>query len=128
MVLMMLQKLRMNKQFQPCPVDSEDELFPNGIFIFNISSMTEFMNANQPLFPKELILIKELDNWNKGTFHEETVNSADLSRPIILAEISPKRFSLIRGHYRIEKANRLGVRYWNEKIKNLQEWVSQNAI
>lgn len=151
MILMMLEKLRIKKQFIPCPVDSEDELFPNGIFIFNISKMTEFINANQPLFPKELVSIKDLDNWNEGTLNEEAVNCADLSRPIILAEISPKRLSLIDGHHRLEKANRLGaqtlpafkisskfhtqflttqkgyeayIRYWNEKIKNLQNEVS----
>ena len=93
MVLMTLRKLRIKKQFKPCPVNSEDEIFPNGIFIFNISKMTEFINANQPLFPKELISIKDLDNWNKGILNEETINCADLSRPIILAEISPGRLS-----------------------------------
>jgi hypothetical protein len=41
--------------------------------------------------------------------NEETVNCADLSRPIILAEISPRRLSLIDGHHRLEKANRLGI-------------------
>lgn len=148
MVLMMIQKLRINKKFKPCPVDSEDELFPNGIFLFNISKMTEFINANQALFPIELISSKDLDNWNKGTLDEETIKCADLSRPIILAEISPRRLNLIDGHHRLEKANRLGVqtlpafkisskfhtqflttqngyeayvRYWNEKIKNLQD-------
>ena len=59
-------KLKLNKKFQPFPVDAGDELFPNGI-------------------------------------------TANLSAPIILAEIAPGRFNIIDGNHRAERAHREGV-------------------
>ena len=32
-------KLKTNRRFTPCPIDDEDELYPNGIFVFNITKM-----------------------------------------------------------------------------------------
>jgi len=38
--------------------------------------------------------------------NELTVLNADLSRPVILAEIAPGRYNLIDGHHRVAKARR----------------------
>lgn len=32
--------LRLDKTFQPCPAEPDDELYPNGIFEFNINELT----------------------------------------------------------------------------------------
>lgn len=39
------------------------------------------------------------------------VDSADISRPVILAEIAPGRYNLIDGHHRMEKARRAGLEH-----------------
>ena len=43
----MMQPLRADPSFTPCPVVHDDELFPNGIFVFNISRMLEYLE-NRP--------------------------------------------------------------------------------
>jgi len=32
-----------NRCFNACPVDEEDELYQNGIFVFNITKLVEFI-------------------------------------------------------------------------------------
>ena len=39
----MIQPLRADPRFNPCPVDVGDELFPNGIFVFNVSKILEHL-------------------------------------------------------------------------------------
>ena len=37
------------------------------------------------------------------------MDSVEISRPVILAEISPGRYNLIDGNHRMEKARRMGM-------------------
>ena len=41
--------------------------------------------------------------------NESHVDSVDLSRPMVLAEISPGQYNLIDGHHRVETARRHGL-------------------
>jgi hypothetical protein len=41
----MIQPLRADPSFSPCQVDDVDELFPNGIFVFNVSKILEYWNG-----------------------------------------------------------------------------------
>lgn len=101
-------RLKYNDKFVPCHADSGDEIFSNGVFEFNISKLTEYLlsdTSNVPLlqvpthrFPAELSSINES--------HLEFVT---LENPVIIAEIAPKRYNLIDGHHRMEKARRAGV-------------------
>ena len=141
--------LTKNKNFKPCSVDDGDEIYPNGIFEFNITKMMAFIQQNKSAVVQENIEVKSCrtDFPNKN-LNESTVESANLSNPVILAEISPQRYNLIDGHHRIEKALRLGVKripayklaapqhihfltslkayssyvdYWNTKVKEQME-------
>lgn len=137
------EKLKVGNKFIPCPIDNGDELFPNGIFLFNITKMLEYIKLN----PDDI----ELVEINVGDFtqsfssiDESHIDSVDVSKLVILAEISPGRFNLIDGNHRMEKARRLGINsifayklyvlqhlrfltkqkaykayieYWNEKLK-----------
>ena len=74
------------------------------------------------------------------------MDSVELGRPVILAEITPGRYNLIDGNHRMEKAHRLGIKsipgyrlnvdqhvrfltsekayvayveYWNSKLKEM---------
>jgi len=48
-----LNKLILDKKFKPLPVDDDDELFPNGIFVFNITKLLTFIKAHQGSFSIE---------------------------------------------------------------------------
>lgn len=137
-------KLKLHKKFTPCPVDDGDELFPNGIFEFNITKILSFIETNPGSFVLEQIL--EIDFPTiYSRINESHIESVDISRPVILAEIAPGKFNLIDGNHRMEKARRLGVNtlsafrltveqhivflttekayfayveYWNSKLKN----------
>lgn len=138
-------KFKLNKNFKPLPADEGDEMFRNGIFEFNVTKMTAFISANPETFPIEQVNVKSLSKGSPGNLNEETVRTADVSIPIILAEISPGHFNVIDGNHRIENARREGmenvrahrlaagqhlafltsvkayesyIRYWNAKIED----------
>ncbi len=140
-----MRKLKINKLFQPCAVDVNDELYPNGIFVFNITKLQNFIVANKNKFPVEYIEVNSIPKYKLSNIDEETIKNANLALPIILAEISPNRFNVIDGNHRFEKAFResrqtipayrvmaeqhivflitkMGyqeyIEYWNEKVKN----------
>ena len=98
-------KLRVDRHFSPCPVDEEDELYPNGIFVFNITKLTEFIQNNPGSFRCEEVLVKGFPA-GFSRLNESYLAEVDLSRPVILAEIAPGRFIVIDGNHRMEKARR----------------------
>jgi len=140
-------KLKLDKKFQPCPIEPGDEAYPNGIFVFNISRLLDFIDAHREEYPAEMIAVADIPDYGGSPLNQAAVHSADLSRPVLLAEISPGRFNLIDGHHRIARAKRDGtptlparrvhcphhlpfltstmtyekyVEYWNRKVKEMQ--------
>jgi hypothetical protein len=139
--------LKLDEKFQPCPVDEGEELYQNGIFHFNISRLLAFLDDHPARFPIALIALTEIANYDKSHLDEESVRSADLSRPILVAELSPGLFNVIDGNHRVAKARRDSmptirarriycpdhiqfltsvvayqkyVEYWNSKIQPVQ--------
>lgn len=141
-------KLKLSSSFAPCPLEQGEESFRNGIFEFNITQMTAFIEANPDRFPRETVAVASVPNYG-GDEHldHSTIASADLSRPVLFAEISPGRFNMIDGNHRLARARRDGVttlpayrihsphhvafltsvlayqsyvEYWNGKIQNMQ--------
>ena len=102
-------KLQCDKNFTPCRVDDGDEFYPNGIFEFNITKMLDYL-----VLGKAGITVTEIDvckfHLSYSKIDESHLESVDLSRPVIIAEIAPGRFNLIDGHHRVEKAYRTGVK------------------
>ena len=145
----MNRKMKINKAFTPLASDEGDEFFPNGIFEFNITKLLAFIRENPTKFTVEVLPLPALPYQGSAErLNEDTIGSADVSRPIILAEISPGRFNVIDGHHRIERARRDGVdtipayrapaeehiafqttvrgyeayvKYWNEKLREASE-------
>ena len=103
-----MKKLKLDKTFSPCPVDEGDELFPNGIFVFNITKMIEYVRSNTGNIPVEGVTVADLPEKN-ASINWSHVDTTDVSLPIILAEISPGRYNVIDGNHRVEKARRLGI-------------------
>lgn len=62
-------KLKCDKKFQPMEVDAEDELFPNGIFEFNITKLIAYIKANPGSFPIEEVVIDTLGE-SSGNLNE----------------------------------------------------------
>lgn len=141
-------KLRFNKKFVPLAREDDEEFFPNGIFDFNITKLTAFICQNPEIFPVEQISVKSYARWSSENLSEQTVVYADVSKPIILGEISPGRFNVIDGNHRLERARRDGletipayrvmvehhiafltsekayqayIQYWNEKVRDLED-------
>ncbi len=101
--------LKIDEDFTPCSVADGDELFPNGIFVFNITKIIEFIQKNSDCILCVEVAVSDFcrDFSSIDECHVETV---DIFKPVILAEISPGIFNLIDGNHRMEKARRLGIK------------------
>lgn len=137
--------LQVDDNFTPYPSVVGDEFYPNGIFHFNITRMLEYIREHPDDFTPKEVVVKD---FPKGfsCIDESHMDSVEISRPVILAEISPQQYNLIDGNHRIEKARRLGlnsiqaykfkvdqhimildnkeayktyVGFWNDKVKNM---------
>jgi hypothetical protein len=103
-----MKKLKLDKTFTPCPVVDGDELFPNGIFVFNITKMIEYVHSNTASLPIEEVSVADLPEKN-ASINWSHVDTTDVSLPIILAEIAPGRYNVIDGNHRVEKARKMGI-------------------
>ncbi|MBC8377294.1 MAG: ParB N-terminal domain-containing protein [FCB group bacterium] len=101
-------KLKTDSDFTPCPVSDEDEIFPNGIFRFNITKIHEFIHENPDHVTLTTVAVKDYAR-EYSSLDDSHIDSVDISQPVVLAEISPGRYNLIDGHHRMEKARRMGV-------------------
>ena len=105
-------KLQLNRQFKPCAAEPGDELYPNGIFEFNVTRLLAFVQAHTKRFPIELVELTDIPDYGGGdNLDEAAILACDLSRPILLAEIAPGHHNLIDGHHRLAKARRRGLRH-----------------
>lgn len=143
--------LKRDADFTPCPVATGDELFPNGIFVFNITKMNEYIQENLGSISREEVAVSDFAK-DFSSINESHVDLVDISKPVVLAEISPSRYNLVDGNHRIEKARRLGIdliqayklsvaqhirflttrraylayiEYWNEKAKAMGKKVPE---
>ena len=105
----MAKKLKADKDFAPTPVNDGDELYPNGIFVFNITKMIEHITENPNEYEPVAV---DVDDFSEAfsSIKESHVDSVDISRPVILAEIAPGYYNLIDGNHRMEKARRMGIK------------------
>jgi len=101
--------LQVDNNFTPCPVRSGDELYPNGIFEFNITKILEEIQKNPASFILEEAAVSDFPR-EFSSINESQLGSVDISRPVILAEIAPGRYNLIDGNHRLEKARRLKIK------------------
>jgi len=104
----MKKSLEVNDDFTPCPTDIGDELYPNGIFEFNITKILEHIQRTPDDITVEDVAVCDFPK-DFSSINESHVDSTDTSMPVILAEISPGRYNLIDGNHRMEKARRMGV-------------------
>lgn len=113
--------LSASKTRNPVAPDDGDEIYCGGVVQINVTALLEWTNSQT--LP---IIQMPVKIW--GTFEEkseEYVQAAELSRPIIIAEIAPdyrdfvpdfpeddwvsRGYVCIDGHHRLEKARRTGI-------------------
>lgn len=136
--------LKIDKNYKPVSIEVGDEFYPNGIFVFNITKMQDFINNNKKNIALVNIAVKDYRK-SFSKLNESHIDSVDISIPVILAEISPETYNVIDGNHRFEKAYRNGadsiyayklnvnqhlsfltsteayhsyIDYWNEKIRD----------
>jgi hypothetical protein len=102
-------RMRIDDYFTPCPVTTEDELFANGLFVFNITKMIEYVKENPDSVTLEEVAVSDF-SAGLSSINESHMGSVEMSQPVIVAEISPGRYNLIDGNHRMEKAFRMGIR------------------
>lgn len=100
--------LKADKDFTPCPVAAGDELFPNGIFEFNVTKILEYIEENPDDITVEEVAVSDFFE-GFSLINESHMDSVEISQPVILAEISPGQYNLIDGNHRMEKARRMGI-------------------
>lgn len=115
--------LSLNKNYTPCPAVENDELYPNGIFVFNISKIIEHIQSGLLTIEEEDICVKNWysKNLTSTSLNEEYLKTLTLERPVIQGEISPGKYNIIDGNHRLEKAYREKVEYIKSyKVKGEQ--------
>lgn len=141
----MTKKLIPNKHFSPCEQAQDDEMFPNGIFLFNITRLLEYLHSKDCNIPISDARVADFPRFS-SSLDEEHIDTVDLGKPVVIAEIAPQRYNVIDGQHRMEKARRESVTtlssyrippevhtlflcsqeaydsyidYWNEKVDGL---------
>jgi len=108
---MKLRKLKPNKQFMPCVVNEDEEIFRLGIFELNISRMIEDIESGKVHVEKEDIHVEEWFNKHcRSSVNEDYLPMVANSKPVIQAEIRPGMYEIIDGHHRLEKSFREGIK------------------
>ncbi|MEX1014222.1 MAG: ParB N-terminal domain-containing protein [Candidatus Paceibacterota bacterium] len=104
----MKQFMKYDAGFSPLPIDDGDEIFRNGIFEFNISKLYKWLGSGNSAIT--ITEVEIADYYREfSSINDSHVDSVDLDKPVILAEISPGRYNLIDGNHRVEKARRKGI-------------------
>ena len=102
--------ISVDKNYAPALINDGDELYPNGIFVFNITKMTEYLRTHKDDITAESIEVKTCRD-GLSDLNESHIDKTDITVPIILAEIRPGGYNVIDGNHRLEKAYRMGVEF-----------------
>lgn len=113
-------KLPVTRANTPIVPNPGDEVYTCGVFFFNVSAMLEWLESES----RETVSVP-ISIWPVTEKEEHNIEKADITRPIIVAEIAPdyrdfrpeirfndwiaRGYSLIDGYHRVEKAKQLGL-------------------
>ena len=98
-------RLRLDRRFCPCHVEPGDEFFANGIFEFNITRLFDFLQAHPKRFSIESLELANIPSFEDVShLNKARVDTVDVLKSVLLAEISPGCYNLIDGQHRIARA------------------------
>ncbi len=72
--------LKIDNNYNPCPVDDDDEIYPNGIFEFNITKMISHVQKNPESYPLETVAVEDIYN-GLSSVNESHMKNVEISRP-----------------------------------------------
>ena len=101
-------KLKPNQIFIPCEQALDDEMFPNGIFLFNITRLLEHLRSEHSDIPISDVRVADFPRFS-SSLDEAHIDTVDLEKPVVIAEIAPQQYNVIDGHHRMERARRESV-------------------
>jgi len=118
-------KLKLSADRKNYAVEPGDETFRNGMFKFHITKLNEYIDKFTEKFHVVEIDVDEYyEHFGYRDMNPEYIESADIKRPVLLAEIAPDRlhhgypgitkdyysrgYNLIDGHHRLAKAKEAG--------------------
>jgi len=78
-----MKKINASKNFKPCEIEDNDEYFPNGIFVFNITKMISYIEENKNAIQLENINFEDNHDKEFSSEEEDYINSTNLNRPVI---------------------------------------------
>ncbi|HYA87690.1 MAG TPA: ParB N-terminal domain-containing protein [Nitrospirota bacterium] len=114
--------LKVDKNFIPCSVANGDELFSNGMFEFNITKMFESIQKEPDSITVEEVAVKDFFE-GFSSIDESYMDSVEISKPVIIVEISPGQYNLIDGNHRMEKARRMGLKSVSSYKLNVEQHI-----
>lgn len=104
-------KLKLNKNYLPCVANENDEIYPNGIFRFNVTRILEQIGAGKLEAEKaEINTVEWFRTHFRGSVNESHLPSVDVTLPVLQAEIRQGMYEIIDGHHRLEKAYRNDIK------------------
>ena len=119
----------------PAKPENGDEIFCNGIFRFHISALLDWLKEH----PQPVVEIPICMWESSGSKDDRHVEAADVTRPIVIAEIAPdyrdflceipesswdiRGYVCIDGYHRIEKARRMGLETLPAVILRMEQHV-----
>ncbi|GAB6152907.1 hypothetical protein JCM17380_16570 [Desulfosporosinus burensis] len=118
-------KLKLDNNYIPIPTNKGDEIYPNGIFNFNISRILEHIATGKLDAKKELINVNKWFRTHiRGSVNEMHLPTVDITKPVLQVEIRPGVFEIIDGNHRMEKACRNDVEFVNSYKLNGEQLVA----
>ncbi|NBG88118.1 hypothetical protein [Isachenkonia alkalipeptolytica] len=133
-------KLKVSANRKNYVVEPGDEYLQNGIFIFHITKLNEFIDQ----FPEKFQVVEiDVHEYHKyycnGDMNPDYIKSANLKRPVLLAEIAPDRlyhgypsvskdyfsrgYNLIDGHHRLAKAKQEGQEHLKAYLIPMEQHI-----
>ena len=151
-----MRKLKANRNFTPCVPVVDDETFGGFPFTWNITHVQTWIDNNLDQVDLSVVQIAPPSKGVDSDFLDEAwIPEADLTKPVIIAWMRPEFFKLIDGNHRVAKARRMGVaelpayylteqqhrqffareqadmmyvKYWNEKLEQVEKGWGQWAV
>ena len=128
-------KLPVTRANTPIVPNPGDEVYTCGVFFFNVSAMLEWLESES----RETVSVP-ISIWPVTEKEEHNIEKADITRPIIVAEIAPdyrdfrpeirfndwiaRGYSLIDGYHRVEKAKQLGLNELPAIVLRMEQHIS----
>lgn len=123
-------------EWRPTPPNEGDEIYCGGVMQINVTALLDWLKDQ--MFSTVQMPVKIWGTHEGKT--EKYVQAADLSRPIIIAEIAPdyrdfvpdipendwiaRGYVCIDGHHRLEKARRMGIEELPAIVLRMEQHIS----